>query len=74
MTDLDDIFEAEAARIAAEAEAADASAAIIAQRQAKREAEQAKHIRQGVMTADGDYIETEEADDEDESDEGEDDQ
>jgi hypothetical protein len=71
MTDLDDIFEAEAARIAAEAEADNASTAVIAKRQAKRNAEQAKHIRQGVMTADGDWIETEETDEEEEEQEDE---
>jgi hypothetical protein len=68
---LDDIFEAEAARIAAEAEADNASTAVIAKRQAKRNAEQAKYIRQGVMTADGDWIETEETDEEDEGQEEE---
>lgn len=75
MNDLDSIFEAEAQRIASEAEASDANPIIQAQRARKRAAEVAREIRAGIRDADGVLIdcpdEEFEGEHEDEEDEGE---
>lgn len=62
MTDkLGDLFESEATRQRAQADAQDANPAYVAAVEAKRRAEIDTQIRQGLRDGNGDWIETDDA-------------